>query len=81
MSIAIGLAGATDLVTGWLERGVPAAGALALLVCAGLVVVGRRRRSTLAQDGLVGATWVLGGLALAAGAAALVGVVAGTVAG
>ncbi|WP_214368066.1 hypothetical protein [Pseudonocardia sp. H11422] len=77
MSTTTGPAAATDLVVAWLERGVLVVGVLGLLVCTGLVVVGRRRRSALAQDGLVSAAWVLGGLALAAGAAALVGVVAG----
>ncbi|NMI00898.1 hypothetical protein [Pseudonocardia acidicola] len=55
MSTATGPEDVTALAISWLERGVPAAGLLGLLICAGMIVLGRRRRSGPAQDRLVGA--------------------------
>jgi hypothetical protein len=62
-----------DQVIGWLKWGALVAGVISILTCAGMIVIGRRRRSGLAQEGLIGSVWVLGGLALASTAALLVG--------
>jgi hypothetical protein len=35
--------------------------------------LGRRNRSSVAQDGLVGSVWVIGGLAMASVASVIVG--------
>jgi hypothetical protein len=70
----------TDQVLGWLRWGVLAAGVLGMLACVAMVLVGRRRRGGLVQDGLVGSLWVLTGLTLASLAALLVGAFAGVVA-
>jgi hypothetical protein len=66
-----------DQLIGWLKWGALAAGVVGLLVCAGMIVTGRRHRSGLAQDGLVGSFWVLTGLMLASLTAVLVGAFAG----
>jgi hypothetical protein len=66
-----------DQLISWLTWGALAAGVVGLLVCAGMVVVGRRHRGGLAQDGLVGSLWVVTGLTLASLAAVLVGAFAG----
>jgi cytosine/uracil/thiamine/allantoin permease len=46
---------------------------LGILICAIMLIIGRRNRSATAYEGLVGSAWVLGGLALASVAALLVG--------
>ncbi len=61
----------------WLKWGVLAAGMVGILICAGMIILGRRQRSGLAQEGLLGSVWVLGGLALASVAALVVGAFAG----
>jgi hypothetical protein len=66
---------------GWLKWGVLTAGMIALLVCAIMIIVGRRNRGGLAHEGVRGSLWVLGGLTLAALATVLVGTVAGSVPG
>ena len=58
---------------GWLKWGVLVAGVLGLLICALMLIIGRRNRSATAYEGLVGSAWVIGGLALASVAALLVG--------
>jgi hypothetical protein len=72
-----GIGELADQVIAWLKWGVLAAGMVGILVCAGMIIIGRRRRGGLAQEGLVGSVWVLGGLALASVAAVLVGAFAG----
>ncbi len=57
----------------WMKWGVLAAGILGILICALMLIIGRRNRSATAYEGLVGSAWVLGGLALASVAALLVG--------
>lgn len=64
-------------VLGWLTWGVLVAAVVAIAICAGMIVIGRRQRSGLAQEGMIGSAWVLGGLTLASLAAVLVGVFAG----
>lgn len=64
-------------VLGWLKWGALAAAVVAMVICAGMIVIGRRQRSGLAQEGMIGSAWVLGGLTLASLAAVLVGVFAG----
>lgn len=63
---------AGDLL-GWLKWGVLVAGVLGILICALMLIIGRRNRSATAYEGLVGSAWVIGGLALASVAALLVG--------
>ncbi len=66
-----------DQLIGWLKWGVLSAGMIGILICAGMIIVGRRHRGGLAQEGLIGSLWVMGGLALASLAAVLVGTFAG----
>ena len=68
-----GIAELADQIIGWLKWGVLVAGLLGVLVCAGMIIFGRRHRGGLAQEGLVGSLWVMGGLTLASLAAVLVG--------
>jgi len=64
-------------IVGWLKWGVLVVGVAGILVCAGAIIIGRRHRGGLAQEGLVGSLWVLGGLTMAALAAVLAGAFAG----
>ena len=63
---------ASDLLS-WLKWGVLVAGVLGILICALMLIIGRRNRSATAYEGLVGSAWVIGGLALVSVAALLVG--------
>ncbi|OZM75658.1 hypothetical protein [Pseudonocardia sp. MH-G8] len=58
---------------GWLKWGVIFAGLIGILICALMLIIGRRNRSATAYEGLVGSAWVLGGLGLASVAALIVG--------
>lgn len=69
-----GLAGPVDTVIAWGKWGVLVCGVAGLLICAGKMAIGHRNRATFAADGATGIPWVLGGLSLAAVAAAIVGV-------
>ncbi len=60
-------------IIGWLKWGVLIGGMVGMLICSGMVILGRRNRSSVAQDGLVGSVWVIGGLAMASVAATIVG--------
>lgn len=40
------------------------AGVVGILICAMMIMVGRRNRNQVASDGLSGIVWVIGGLAL-----------------
>lgn len=62
----------TDVIA-WTKYGVIIAGVVALLVCAGMIMLGRRNRNQVAQEGVLGSVYVLGGLALAGAAAVIVG--------
>ena len=64
-------------IVGWLKWGVLVVGVAGILACAGMIIIGRRHRGGLAQEGLIGSLWVLGGLTLASLAAVLVGAFAG----
>jgi hypothetical protein len=68
---------AAELI-GWLKWGVLAAGVVGLLICAMMIVLGRRNRNQMAFEGLIGGAWVLGGLLIASVAATLVGTVSVT---
>ena len=68
--------GLSDVATkfiAWAKWGVGVAGMLGMLICAGMMILGRRNRSSTAVDGATGIPWVLGGLSVAAVAAMLVG--------
>lgn len=68
-----GLETMADMIIGWLKWGVIVAGVVGILVCAAMIIIGRRNRSATAYEGLIGSAWILGGLALASVAAVLVG--------
>ena len=68
-----GLGAFADQIIGWMKWGVLVAGVLGILVCAVMIILGRRNRSATAYEGLVGSAWILGGLALASVAAVVVG--------
>lgn len=68
-----GFADLASELLGWLKWGVLVAGVLGILICALMLIIGRRNRSATAYEGLVGSAWVIGGLALASVAALLVG--------
>jgi hypothetical protein len=68
-----GLATLTNTVVGWIKWGVLAAGVIGILICAGMIILGRRNRNQMAIEGMIGGAWVLGGLAMASVAAVLVG--------
>ena len=68
-----GLGEFADQILGWLKWGVLFSGVLGILICAVMIIIGRRNRSATAYEGLVGSAWILGGLALASVAAVIVG--------
>jgi len=70
-----GLAGPTSLMLGWLKYAGLVSGVVGLGVCAIMMILGRRNRSTMAVDGASGVPWVLGGLSLMSFSAGLVGAV------
>lgn len=69
-----GLVGPVTTIIAWGKWGVLVCGVAGLLICAGKMAIGHRNRATFAADGATGIPWVLGGLSLAAVAAAVVGV-------
>jgi hypothetical protein len=56
----------------WLKWGVLIAGVAGLFISAIMIVIGRRNRNAMAADGVSGAVWAVGGLALAASAVSIV---------
>lgn len=70
-----GLGDAVNTLLGWLKWGGLVAGVAGLLVCAIMMMIGRRNRSSVAADGAAGIPWVLGGLTVVAFSAAIVGAV------
>jgi hypothetical protein len=71
-----GLGELANTLLSWLAWGVAISGVTGLLICAGMIILGRRSRNQMAIDGLMGAVWVFGGLALAGSAGVLVNAVA-----
>jgi hypothetical protein len=69
-----GLTGPVTTIIAWGKWGVLVCGVAGLLICAGKMAIGHRNRATFAADGATGVPWVLGGLSLAAVAAAIVSV-------
>lgn len=72
-----GLGAAADILLSWMKWGGLVAGVAGLIICAIMMMVGRRNRSATAADGAAGIPWVLGGLTVIAFSAGLVGAVAG----
>ncbi|RJK95919.1 hypothetical protein [Vallicoccus soli] len=72
-----GLGDAADTLLGWMKWGGLVAGVAGLIICAIMMMVGRRNRSSTAADGAAGIPWVLAGLTVIAFSAGLVGAVAG----
>ena len=72
-----GLEKPVTTIVAWGKWGVLVCGVAGLLMCAGKMAIGHRNRATFAADGATGIPWVLGGLSLAAVAAAVVGVFLG----
>ena len=70
-----GLAPVADMFLGWGKWTLLVAGVLGMFVCGGMMILGRRNRSSTAVDGATGIPWVLGGLTLAAIGAGVVGMV------
>jgi hypothetical protein len=68
-----GMANIVNQLLGWMKWGVVAVGVAGILMCAFMLIVGRRNRSATAYEGVVGSVWVLAGLGLASVAALLVG--------
>lgn len=62
-----------DTIVGWMKWGLVVAGVVGMLICAGMVIIGRRQRNAMATEGLLGAGWVIAGLALVSSAAGIVG--------
>lgn len=72
-----GLTGPVTTIIAWGKWGVLVCGVAGLLICAGKMAIGHRNRASFAADGATGVPWVLGGLSLAAVAAAIVSVFLG----
>ena len=70
-----GLEQTADMFLGWVKWGGLVAGVLGLAICAIMMMLGRRNRSTTAVDGATGIPWVLGGLSVMALASGIVGVI------
>jgi hypothetical protein len=70
-----GLAPVADMFLGWGKWTLIVAGVMGFFVCAGMMIMGRRNRSSTAVDGATGIPWVLAGLTVTAIGAAVVGVV------
>jgi hypothetical protein len=66
-----GLTKPVTTIIAWGKWGVLVCGVAGLLICAGKMAIGHRNRATFAADGATGVPWVLGGLSLAAVAAAI----------
>ena len=68
-----GLGDAVNTLLGWLKWGGLVAGVAGLIMCAIMMILGRRNRSNMAVDGATGIPWVLGGLSTLTLAAGVVG--------
>ncbi|MEV6928441.1 hypothetical protein AB0M46_28690 [Dactylosporangium sp. NPDC051485] len=70
-----GLGALVTQLLGWAKWALIVSGILGMFICAGMMIMGRRNRSSTAVDGATGIPWVLGGLTLGAVAATVVGAV------
>ncbi len=70
-----GLDTVANTFLGWGKWTLIVAGVLGMFICGGMMILGRRNRSSTAVDGATGIPWVLGGLTLASIGAAVVGTV------
>jgi hypothetical protein len=70
-----GLGDVSTRFLGWGKWALIVAGVLGMFICGGMMILGRRNRSSTAVDGATGIPWVLGGLTLGAIAATVVGAV------
>lgn len=69
-----GLTDPTNQILGFLKGVLIVGGVGGMLICALMIVFGRRNRNQMAMDGVMGTAWVAGGLAVGGAAAAIVGV-------
>ncbi|MEV0650090.1 hypothetical protein AB0I28_33010 [Phytomonospora sp. NPDC050363] len=69
-----GLQELSGKLLGWAKWTLMLAGVLGLMICGGMMILGRRNRSSTAVDGAVGIPWVIGGLTVGAIATFVVGV-------
>jgi len=70
--------GLEEIFGDWIGYGkwiILGAGVFGLLICAGMMILGRRNRSQMAADGATGIPWVIAGLIVASSAATIVGIV------
>ena len=67
-----GLAAPAEMFVGWLKWIGIIAGLVGFGMCALMMILGRRNRSSMAVDGAAGLPWVLGGLSTLTLAAGLV---------
>ncbi len=70
-----GLGDVANTFLGWAKWTLIIAGVLGMMICGGMMILGRRNRSSTAVDGAAGIPWVLGGLTVGAIAATIVGAV------
>lgn len=70
-----GLAPVAEMFLGWGKWTLIVGGVLGMFICGGMMILGRRNRSSTAVDGATGIPWVLGGLTLGSIGATVVGVV------
>jgi hypothetical protein len=70
-----GLDAVANTFLGWGKWSLIVAGVAGMFICGGMMILGRRNRSSTAVDGAAGIPWVLGGLTLGSIGAAVVGVV------
>lgn len=67
-----GMGEVADKFIGWGKWAVRVGGVIGMLICGGMMILGRRNRSSTAVDGAAGIPWVLGGLTLASVGATIV---------
>ena len=70
-----GLGELTNTILSWLKWGCLVGGVAGLMICGGMMILGRRNRNQMAIEGVSSVVWVFGGLSLVATAAGLVAVV------
>lgn len=70
-----GLGPVASMFLGWGKWALIVGGVLGMFICGGMMILGRRNRSSTAVDGATGIPWVLGGLTIGAIAATIVGTV------